>query len=127
MSVEKDGGRTVVTLLGGDRAKSAAIVNPSYDVALQHLAGALNKVPGRVMVEGGTDNQPIKSLSVSGTTLNYRANVRSAWSPPTEYASRPARLTSTGAGASKPRYLPESDPANRARNRRVEIVHIRGM
>jgi type VI secretion system protein ImpK len=37
----------------------------------------------------------------------------------------PARLDATGVGPSKPRYLPEDDPANQARNRRVEIVHRR--
>jgi type VI secretion system protein ImpK len=37
-----------------------------------------------------------------------------------------ARLRWTGAGSSEPRYRPESAPENRARNRRVEIVHVRG-
>jgi outer membrane protein OmpA-like peptidoglycan-associated protein len=30
-----------------------------------------------------------------------------------------------GAGMSQPAALPESDPQNRARNRRVEIIHVR--
>jgi type VI secretion system protein ImpK len=37
-----------------------------------------------------------------------------------------ARVSWTGVGSSEPRYRPESDPANRARNRRVEIVHVFG-
>jgi flagellar motor protein MotB len=37
-----------------------------------------------------------------------------------------ARLTWSGVGSSQPLYRPESDPANRARNRRVEIIHLRG-
>jgi type VI secretion system protein ImpK len=34
-------------------------------------------------------------------------------------------VTSTGVGASQPRYRPESTAENRAKNRRVEIVHVR--
>ena len=37
-----------------------------------------------------------------------------------------ARLQWNGVGSSEPRYRPESDPANRSRNRRVEIIHVRG-
>jgi outer membrane protein OmpA-like peptidoglycan-associated protein len=38
----------------------------------------------------------------------------------------PARLEPIGVGSSQPRYEPASAPGNRARNRRVEIVHVRG-
>jgi flagellar motor protein MotB len=31
-----------------------------------------------------------------------------------------------GVGSSQPRYEPESAAENRARNRRVEIIHVRG-
>jgi type VI secretion system protein ImpK len=37
-----------------------------------------------------------------------------------------ARLNWNGVGSSEPRYRPESAPENRARNRRVEIIHVRG-
>jgi type VI secretion system protein ImpK len=36
----------------------------------------------------------------------------------------PARLEPSGVGSSEPRYKPESTPENRARNRRVEIIHV---
>jgi type VI secretion system protein ImpK len=35
-----------------------------------------------------------------------------------------ARLEASGVGESEPRYKPESLPENRARNRRVEIIHV---
>jgi flagellar motor protein MotB len=38
----------------------------------------------------------------------------------------PGRLEWMGAGSSQPRYRPEAEAQNRARNRRVEIVHVRG-
>jgi type VI secretion system protein ImpK len=40
--------------------------------------------------------------------------------------SNPSRVEYTGVGSSQPRYRPESDPENRARNRRVEVIHVRG-
>jgi type VI secretion system protein ImpK len=43
-----------------------------------------------------------------------------------ESIDSPARLNLTGVGSSEPRYKPESDPENRSRNRRVEILHVRG-
>ncbi len=38
--------------------------------------------------------------------------------------NEPGRLEYTGVGSTEPRYKPESTPENRARNRRVEIVHV---
>jgi type VI secretion system protein ImpK len=35
-----------------------------------------------------------------------------------------ARLQGSGVGDSDPRYKPPSAPENRARNRRVEIIHV---
>ena len=35
-----------------------------------------------------------------------------------------ARIQSSGVGESEPRYKPPSLPDNRARNRRVEIIHV---
>ena len=63
LRVEETGARTTVTLLGGDLFGSgSATVNPAFDEILGRLAGALNRVPGRVRVEGHTDDQPIRSL-----------------------------------------------------------------
>jgi hypothetical protein len=36
-------------------------------------------------------------------------------------------LTWTGVGSSEPRYTPESLPENQSRNRRVEVIHVRGI
>jgi flagellar motor protein MotB len=36
------------------------------------------------------------------------------------------RLRWNGVGSTEPRYRPETDPENEARNRRVEIIHLPG-
>lgn len=126
LSVEEQGGRTIVTLRASDLFGSgSADVNPSYEGTLDRAGAALNKVHGRVMVVGHTDNQPIRSLQFHD---NYELSRERAVSVATilkKAMENPARMTWRGVGSSEPRYQPDSDPENRARNRRVEIIHLR--
>src|SRR5262249_14358923 len=63
LSVDEQGNKTTVTLLAPDLfASGSATVNDVYVATLQRVAAAVNKVPGRVLVVGHTDSQPIKSL-----------------------------------------------------------------
>ena len=68
---------------------------------------ALNKVPGRVLVVGHTDDQPIKSLRYQD---NFELSRERAVSVVDGAASRRidnrARLSWTGVGSSQPRYRP---------------------
>jgi type VI secretion system protein ImpK len=126
LSIEEDGGRTRVTLPAGDLfASGSATVNPEYEETLDRVAAALNKVPGRVMVEGHTDDQPIRSLEFRDNFELSRERAVSVATIVKKTLTEPARLTWRGAGSSAPRYRPPSEPENRARNRRVEIIHLR--
>ncbi len=128
LSVEEDGGRTLVTLRGTDLFGSgSASVNPSYEGTLQHLASAFNQVPGRVLVVGHTDDQPIRSFQFRDNFELSRERAVSVANLLKRTMENPASLSWNGVGSSEPRFRPESDPENRARNRRVEIVHLRGM
>jgi type VI secretion system protein ImpK len=127
LSVEEQGNRTTVTLLARDLFPSgSATLNPAYHQTLERLTAALNKVPGRVNVVGHTDDQPIKSFQFQGNADLSRARAMSVVTLLRQGIDNPARLNPTGVGSSQPRYLPESDPDNRARNRRVEVIHVRG-
>jgi type VI secretion system protein ImpK len=127
LSVEQQGSRTVVTLLARDLFPSgSATVNPAYDATLQRVTAALNKVPGRVLVVGHTDDQPIKSLRFQDNFELSRERAVSVVNLLQQGIDNRARLSWTGVGSSEPRYRPESDPENRARNRRVEIIHVQG-
>jgi type VI secretion system protein ImpK len=127
LRVDEDGGRTVITFRGSDLFRSgSAAVEGSYEGTLDRVAAALNQVPGRVMVVGHTDDQPIRSLRFPD---NYELSRERAVSVATilrKTMENPARLTWRGVGSSEPKYRPESAPENRARNRRVEIIHLRG-
>ena len=127
LTVEENGGRTLVTLLGGDLFGSgSADVNPAYEPTLERIGQAIDQVPGRVMVVGHTDDQPIKSLKFPNNYELSRERAVSVANVLKKMVRNPARLTWSGVGSSQPRYQPASDPANRARNRRVEIIHLRG-
>ena len=127
LTVEENGGRTLVTLRGGELFGSgSADVDPEYEATLERIGQAINQVPGRVMIVGHTDDQPIKSLKFHNNYELSRERAVSVANVLKKTVSNPARLTWSGVGSSQPRYQPESDPANRARNRRVEIIHLRG-
>jgi type VI secretion system protein ImpK len=125
LSVEQRNNQTVVTLIATDFFGSgSARVNPSYYMTLQRLAHALNEVPGRVFVVGHTDDQPLRSLKYRDNYDLSRARAGEVVKLLSLAIDNPARLEPSGVGSSEPRYKPESLPENRARNRRVEIVHV---
>lgn len=127
LTVQESGSRTVVTLPGGDLFASGSVnVNPSYDATLGAVAAALNQVRGRVMVVGHTDNQPMRSVRFPDNTALSRERAVSVANVLKRTLESPAMVTWNGVGASQP-LVPESDPESRARNRRVEIVHISGL
>jgi len=124
--VEEPNGRTVVTPLARNLfASGSASVNPDWQETLVRIAKALNEVPGRVLVVGHTDSQPIRSLQYQDNVELSRERALSVVKIlESEIATR-GRLSWKGAGPYQPLY-PESDPANRERNRRVEIIHESG-
>lgn len=125
MSVEEEGGRTTVTLLAPDLfASGSAAVNPGVREALAQVAAAVRRVPGRVLVVGHTDDQPIRSLRYQDNFALSKARADSVATLLQQDVDVPARVRSNGVGSAQPRYRPEWEPQNRARNRRVEIVHI---
>jgi type VI secretion system protein ImpK len=128
LTVEERGGRTVITPLAPDLfASGSASVNPDHEATLRAIAAALNQVPGRVLVQGHTDNQPIRSLRYRDNFELSRERAVSVVGVLQQTLASDARLNWTGVGSSEPRYTPDSLPENRSRNRRVEVIHVRGV
>jgi type VI secretion system protein ImpK len=125
LTVTENGRRSVVTMKGSDLFPSgSADVNPAYEATLQHISAALNKVRGAVTIVGHTDNQPIKSLRWASNydlSRERAVNVANVLKRTLDGSVNPAV---TGRGPSQP-VAEGSDPESRARNRRVEIVHVR--
>ena len=129
LRVSEEGGRTVVTIAAaGLFASGSASVNPAAIGTLEDVAGAVAKVPGRVLVVGHTDDQPVHSLRFQD---NFELSRERAVSVAQVLLREPAnagRVSWTGVGSSEPLPRPEARSLAeiRARNRRVEIVHVRG-
>jgi len=90
---------------------------------LKAVTEALNQVPGRVVVVGHTDDQPVRSLRFKDNYALSAERARAVLAILSQGIDNPARLESSGAGSSQPIALPPELPANRARNRRVEILY----
>jgi type VI secretion system protein ImpK len=128
LRVVENGSQTVVTIPGSDLfASGSADVNRSYEATLDRVAAAINRVPGRVMVVGHTDDQPVKSLRYSDNTALSRERAVSVATILKRRLDSPARVSWNGVGSSQPLVGPEAGPDYRSRNRRVEIIHLRGM
>jgi type VI secretion system protein ImpK len=126
VTIEENGPRTLITLVAPELfAPGSTALDPRYRATLHAIGNAVDQVPGRVLVEGHTDDQPLRSFA-------YRDNYELSRERAAVVAKilradlhNAARLEIVGKGASEPRYRPESTAENRARNRRVEIVHVR--
>jgi type VI secretion system protein ImpK len=127
VSVEEQGGRTVVTPLAANLfASGRAAVNAAHEELLLRIGRAIDQVPGNVLIVGHTDDQPFRSLRFGDNIELSRERARSVAEILRGVVANPSRLEWNGVGASQPRYEPASAPENRERNRRVEIVHVRG-
>ena len=125
--VEEDGARTTVTLLTPELfASGSERLNPAARATVRAIANAVQQVPGRVMVVGHTDDQPIRSLRFQDNFALSRARAETVAALLRQAIDAPARVQANGLGATQPRYRPEASRENRPRNRRVEIVHVSG-
>ncbi|QIA26684.1 OmpA family protein [Thermaerobacter sp. PB12/4term] len=102
-----------------------AELRPEGQDLLRRLAPILAQVPGTILVEGHTDNLPIRSGRYPS---NWELSTARATTVVRYLAERagldPRRLAAAGYGEWRPRF-PNTSEANRARNRRVEIVLLR--
>ncbi|MGH8229390.1 MAG: type IVB secretion system protein IcmH/DotU [Steroidobacteraceae bacterium] len=127
VSVEEQGARTRITLtVPGLFASGSARVNPRYQSLIHAIGVALGTVPGRILVIGHTDDQPVHSLRFQNNFELSRARAVTVAKRLEGEIGDASRIETIGKGDSDPLYRPASLPQNRARNRRVEIVLLRG-
>jgi type VI secretion system protein ImpK len=126
LTVTEKGRESIVTLPSSADvfASGSADINPAYESTLEQIAIALNKVRGRVTIVGHTDGQPIKSFRYQNNYQLSRERAASVAAVLRRTLTPPGSLDVQGKGDSQP-LVEETTPENRARNRRVEIVHIR--
>lgn len=101
-----------------------AEINSEAFLFLDKIAGVVKTLPYPIRVEGHTDNVPIKTKHFPS---NWELSIARAVNVVKYLAEKcnlnPRRLSAAGYGESKP-AIPNTTTANRAKNRRVEIVLI---
>lgn len=114
--------RTVVTIKGdGLFASGSADLDPSYAPLIQRIGDALKGVPGNVVVAGHTDNQRLISARFPSNWHLSQARAEVVKSMLAARAGSPGRFSAEGRGDTEP-VAPNDTPANRAKNRRVDIT-----
>lgn len=122
VSVTETADRSIVTLRGdGVFASGSAEITRDFIPLLERIGEALKPVPGKVIVVGHTDN--VKGFSIKfpsnwDLSKGRAASVRTILS---ERAGPLDRYSVEGRGDTEP-VVANDSPANRARNRRVDIV-----
>jgi type VI secretion system protein ImpK len=126
IEVTEQGERTDIIVLAADLFSSGSgRVNARYAPLLNQLGATMERFPGRITVIGHTDNRPIRSFEYKDNFELSRDRAQNVAALIKTQLKNPARIDASGVGPTKPRFLPEDDPANQARNRRVEILHRR--
>ncbi|KAF0812111.1 Motility protein B [Andreprevotia sp. IGB-42] len=121
VSVADYADRSVVTILGDGLFESgSADVIPAALPVLHRVGEEVKKIQGRVLVTGHTDDQPIGSLRFPSNWHLSQARAQSVRD--VLAVDVPAtRLSVEGRSDSEP-VVKNDKPANRAKNRRVEIT-----
>jgi type VI secretion system protein ImpK len=122
VAVRDDTDRSVITILGdGLFAPGSSTISREFEPVLARVGNALERVPGNVRVIGHTDNQPIRSVRFPSNWHLSEDRARHVAQMLARDVRAPARLAAEGRADAEP-VAPNDTPANRARNRRVEIV-----
>lgn len=117
-------GRSIIIRLPelGNFESGAAELTPQSKQLLNRIRPILLRKPGLIQVQGHTDDNPIKTLKFrSNWELSSVRAVAVAEALMAEGDINPARFEVTGLASTHP-LASNTSEANRARNRRVEIV-----
>jgi type VI secretion system protein ImpK len=126
ISVDESGARTLITLTAPDLfASGSARIDSRYEALVHAIGAAVNRVSGRILVVGHTDDQPLRSLQYKDNFELSRARAQLVGKLLARDVTDGSRIESVGKGSLEPRFTPAQLPENRARNRRVEIIHRR--
>jgi type VI secretion system protein ImpK len=124
VTVEEIGDKTVVTLTAPNLFRSgSARVNPEHYLTLRAVGQAIEQAPGHVVIVGHTDDLPVRSFQFADNFELSRERAVSVAGVMRPVLSNFGRVEWQGVGSTQPRYQPVDVDENRARNRRVEIVH----
>jgi type VI secretion system protein ImpK len=121
VSISETAGKSVITLKGDGFFDPGSAELPNRAIApLEKIANALAPLKGNILVAGHTDSQPIRTLRFPS---NWHLSEARAKTVQQLFAQKisPNRLRSEGRAESEP-VAANDTAANRARNRRVDVI-----
>ncbi|PHM24569.1 DotU family type VI secretion system protein [Xenorhabdus innexi] len=114
--------KDVITLEGDGLFRSGSARIKKNDLyIIKRIAEEINHNSGDILVVGYTDNVPIYASPFKSNYALSLARAKSVQKELQRYLDQPERVKVAGKGASDP-LVPNDSPANRAKNRRVEIT-----
>jgi type VI secretion system protein ImpK len=125
VTVEGDAQRLLVRIMGrGMFGSGSAEVEPQFVNLLQRIGEALRTEPGRVAVQGHSDNQPIRTVRFPSNFQLSAARAASAMDIVARTTGQPERFTSVGRADTEP-LASNATAEGREQNRRIEVVLTR--
>lgn len=122
VAVIEEADKTTIRIRGDGLFDSgSATIKPAFYNLLQQIGAELNKVQGRVLVTGHTDNVPIRTLKFPSNYDLSKARADSVMKILAANSANPGRFLSEGRAETDP-IAANDTPQNRALNRRVDIV-----
>jgi type VI secretion system protein ImpK len=121
LAVRDEATRSVITLPADTLfVPGSARIDPARRELLARVARALKGLPGQVAVVGHTDDAPLASLQFPSSWHLSREQALAVMAALVEAGERADRVRAEGRADAEP-LAPNSNAAQRARNRRVEI------
>jgi type VI secretion system protein ImpK len=125
VSVFEDAQSVTVRLAGRNMfASGTANLAPSYTNLLGRIGDALQDEPGKVIVNGYTDNQPIHTVRFPSNFDLSQARAEVVASLINTHLTDKGRISAQGKGAADP-IADNATDAGRQQNRRTEVVLAR--
>ncbi len=122
VAVVEEADRTTVRIRGDGLFDSGkAEVKSAFYALLQQIGSELNKVQGRVLVTGHSDNVPIRTLQFPSNWHLSKARADSVVQILAANNTNPSRFIGEGRADTEP-VAPNDSPRNQALNRRVDII-----
>lgn len=102
-------------------ALGSTAINPRGRDVLGKVAQILGEFPNQILIEGYTDDLPLRRGGYDNWNLSTDRAVAVLKFLVKEHGLPPAKVGAVGYGEFRP-LVPNSSPANRSKNRRVDIV-----
>ena len=126
VAVEGDAQRLLVRIKNrGMFPSGSATLDPRFQDLMRRIGEGLREEPGRVQVQGHSDNQPIRTVRFPSNFALSQARAQEAMAVIVAGNGTPARFSAEGRADAEP-LAPNTTPEGREENRRIEVILLRG-